>query len=127
MTGGSYWYSMHCAVAHSVSRVTQRMTGWRDSALPAEWVAAVTVTYPMSDSTLSHSSISYDTNSRRLIKCRSPDAPSYLLHPSLISFISHAHMISLLLYHLSFTPYPSTISPIFTYHHWYLIYCHIYQ
>lgn len=127
MTGGSYWYSMHCAVAHSVSRVTQRMAGWRDSALPAEWVAAVTVARPMSDSTLPHSSISYDTNSIQLIKCYSPDAVSHLSHRPLISFISHAHMISLLLYHLSFIPDPSSISPMFTYHHWHLIYCHIYQ
>ena len=129
MTGGSYWYSMHCAVAHSVSRVTQRMAGWRDSALPAEWVAAVTCTVarPMSDSTLPHSSISYDTNSIWLIECHSPDAVSHLSHRPLISFISHAHTISLLLYHLSFIPDPSTISPMFTYHHWHLIYCHIYQ
>jgi len=68
----------------------------------------------------------YD-NSIWLIKCYSPDAVSYLSHRSLISFISHAHMISLLLYHLSFIPDPSTISPMFTYHHWHLIYCHIYQ
>ena len=61
MTGGSYWYSMHCAVAHSVSRVTQRTTGRGDSALPAEWVAAVTVAHPMSDTTQPHSSIAYDT------------------------------------------------------------------
>ena len=54
MTGGSYCTSMHGAVAHSVSRVAQRMAGWRDSALPAEWVAAVTVAHPMSDSTLPH-------------------------------------------------------------------------
>ena len=53
MTGGSY--CMHGAVTHSVSRVAQRMAGWRDSALPAEWVAAVTVAHPMSDSTLPHS------------------------------------------------------------------------
>ena len=81
----------------------------------------------MSDSTLPHSSISYDTNSIRLIKCYSPDAVSHLSHRPLISFISHAHMISLLLYHLSFIPDPSSISPMFTYHHWHLIYCHIYQ
>jgi len=68
----------------------------------------------------------YD-NSIWLIKCYSPDAVSHLSHRPLISFISHAHMISLLLYHLSFIPDPSTISPMFTCHHWHLIYCHIYQ
>ena len=46
------------------------------------------------------------------------DAVSYLSHQSVTFFISHAHTISLLLYHLSFIPDPSVIPPIITYHHW---------
>ena len=120
MTGGSYWYSMHCAVAHSASRVTQRMTGWRDSALPAEWMAAVTVTYSMSDSTLSHSSISYDIKTADQVSLTLCSIIS--LTSTTHTFISHVHVISLLLYQLFFIPDPSTISPIITYHHWHLIY-----
>lgn len=116
VTGGSY--CMHGAVAHSVSRVAQRMAGWRDSALPVEWVAAVTVAHPMSDSTLPHSIPMIRHGWTRDHNDSVADAVSYLSHQSVTFFISHAHTISLLLYHLSFIPDPSVIPPIIIYHHW---------